>query len=154
MHRAVQRIKALSKPAGPAINSATPTSVLQELPHRQHHPVATARRYFDLILLQDVDLYSLSLWTPVSASAFITHHPVQDHTRPSDDQASWLQCKPEGDGGLDAKTARFAVGAGANILVAGTTIFGEGEGVDCPCNVCGPPSSNCGKNMIPADRHA
>jgi hypothetical protein len=32
-------------------------------------------------------------------------------------------------GGIDAKTAPLAVAAGANVLVAGTAIFGESEGV-------------------------
>jgi ribulose-phosphate 3-epimerase len=35
----------------------------------------------------------------------------------------------EVDGGIDAETAPLAVAAGANVLVAGTAIFGESEGV-------------------------
>ena len=38
-------------------------------------------------------------------------------------------CDLEVDGGIDAETARLAVEAGANILVAGSAIFGAGEGV-------------------------
>lgn len=38
-------------------------------------------------------------------------------------------CDVEVDGGLGAKTAPLAVAAGANVLVAGTAIFGESEGV-------------------------
>jgi ribulose-phosphate 3-epimerase len=38
-------------------------------------------------------------------------------------------CDVEVDGGIDAKTAPLAVAAGANVLVAGTAIFGESEGV-------------------------
>jgi len=33
------------------------------------------------------------------------------------------------DGGIDAETAPLAVDAGANVLVAGTAIFGESDGV-------------------------
>jgi ribulose-phosphate 3-epimerase len=35
----------------------------------------------------------------------------------------------EVDGGIDATTAPLVVDAGANVLVAGTAIFGESEGV-------------------------
>jgi ribulose-phosphate 3-epimerase len=38
-------------------------------------------------------------------------------------------CDLEVDGGIDAKTAPLAVAAGANVLVAGTAIFGESDGV-------------------------
>ena len=38
-------------------------------------------------------------------------------------------CDVEVDGGIDAETAPWAVEAGANILVAGTAIFGEDETV-------------------------
>jgi ribulose-phosphate 3-epimerase len=33
------------------------------------------------------------------------------------------------DGGVDAATAPLAVAAGADVLVAGTAIFNDGEGV-------------------------
>jgi ribulose-phosphate 3-epimerase len=38
-------------------------------------------------------------------------------------------CQVEVDGGIDAETAPLTVEAGANVLVAGTAIFGEGETV-------------------------
>src|SRR4029077_20079775 len=38
-------------------------------------------------------------------------------------------CNVEVDGGIDAETAPLAVAAGANVLVAGTAIFGESEEV-------------------------
>jgi ribulose-phosphate 3-epimerase len=38
-------------------------------------------------------------------------------------------CDVEVDGGIDADTAPLVVAAGANVLVAGTAIFGEHEGV-------------------------
>jgi len=41
--------------------------------------------------------------------------------------------KPDGelevDGGIDAATARLSVAAGANVLVAGTSVFGDSDGV-------------------------
>ncbi len=39
------------------------------------------------------------------------------------------ECELELDGGIDAATARLGVAAGANVLVAGTSIFGDSEGV-------------------------
>ena len=38
-------------------------------------------------------------------------------------------CDLEVDGGIDATTAPLVVDAGANVLVAGSAIFSEGEGV-------------------------
>jgi ribulose-phosphate 3-epimerase len=38
-------------------------------------------------------------------------------------------CDVEVDGGIDAETAPLVAGAGANVLVAGTAVFGESEGV-------------------------
>jgi ribulose-phosphate 3-epimerase len=38
-------------------------------------------------------------------------------------------CDLEVDGGIDATTAPLVVEAGANVLVAGSAIFGDSEGV-------------------------
>jgi ribulose-phosphate 3-epimerase len=38
-------------------------------------------------------------------------------------------CDLEVDGGIDATTAPLAVDAGANVLVAGSAVFGDSEGV-------------------------
>jgi len=38
-------------------------------------------------------------------------------------------CDLEVDGGIDAATAPLVVDAGANVLVAGSAVFGAGEGV-------------------------
>jgi hypothetical protein len=39
------------------------------------------------------------------------------------------ECSLEVDGGIDSKTALLAVGAGANVLVVGTSVFGDRQGV-------------------------
>ena len=39
------------------------------------------------------------------------------------------QCELELDGGIDEATAPMAVAAGANVLVAGTSVFGAGKDV-------------------------
>jgi ribulose-phosphate 3-epimerase len=38
-------------------------------------------------------------------------------------------CDLEVDGGIDPDTARLALEAGANVLVAGSAVFGDREGV-------------------------
>jgi ribulose-phosphate 3-epimerase len=43
-------------------------------------------------------------------------------------------CDLEVDGGIDATTAPLVIDAGANVLVAGSAIFGEGEGVIAAMN--------------------
>jgi ribulose-phosphate 3-epimerase len=38
-------------------------------------------------------------------------------------------CELELDGGIDEKTAPLGIAAGANVLVAGTSVFGDSKGV-------------------------
>jgi ribulose-phosphate 3-epimerase len=38
-------------------------------------------------------------------------------------------CDLEVDGGIDPETAPLVVGAGADVLVAGTSVFGDSQGV-------------------------
>jgi len=38
-------------------------------------------------------------------------------------------CELEVDGGIDSTTARLAIAAGANVLVAGSAVFGDRHGV-------------------------
>jgi ribulose-phosphate 3-epimerase len=37
-------------------------------------------------------------------------------------------CELEVDGGIDSATARLAIAAGANVLVAGSAVFGDRDG--------------------------
>ena len=111
LHRTVQRIKALGKPAGVAINPATPAGVFEEI-------------------LQDVEQVLIMTVNP----GFGHQHFVPTtltkirRVRQMIKQLK-SECDLEVDGGIDAKTAPSAVAAGANVLVAGTAIFGESEGV-------------------------
>lgn len=41
-----------------------------------------------------------------------------------------LGCELELDGGIDAATAPLGIRAGANVLVAGTSVFADPEGID------------------------
>src|SRR4029077_20415932 len=111
LHRTVQRIKALGKRVGVAINPATPAGVLEEI-------------------LQDVDQVLVMTVNPR-----LGHQHFLSTTLPKIRRVRQMiqQIKPgcdlEVDGGIDATTAPLAVEAGANVLVAGSAIFGDSEGV-------------------------
>ena len=111
LHRTVQRIKALGKRAGVGINPATPAAVLEEI-------------------LPDVEQVLVMTVNPgFGHQHFLsTTLPKIRRVRQMIDQMK-SGCDVEVDGGIDADTAPLAVVAGANILVAGTAIFGGREEV-------------------------
>jgi len=111
LHRTIQRIKALGKRAGVVINPATPAAVLEEI-------------------LQDVEQVLIMTVNPgFGHQHFLpTTLPKIRRVRQMIEQIK-SGCDVEVDGGIDAETAPLAVAAGANVLVAGTAIFGESEGV-------------------------
>jgi ribulose-phosphate 3-epimerase len=107
LHRTVQRIKALGKRAGVAINPATPAAVLEEI-------------------LQDVEQVLIMTVNPGFGHQHFLPTTLQKirRIRQRIEQRK-SGCDVEVDGGIDADTAPLAVAAGANVLVAGTAIFGE-----------------------------
>src|SRR5579864_5861490 len=111
LHRTVQRIKALGKRAGVAVNPATPASVLEEiLPELDQVLVMTVNpgfghQHFLASTLPKIRRVALMI----------------DQINPD--------CELEVDGGIDEATAPMAVAAGANVLVAGTSVFGANKGV-------------------------
>ena len=111
LHRTVQHIRALGKGAGIAINPATPASVLEEI-------------------LGDVDQVLVMTVNPGFGSQQFIHTtlPKIRRVRQMIDQNK-PGCDLEVDGGIDATTAPLAVAAGANVLVAGSAIFGASGGV-------------------------
>src|SRR5947208_14713038 len=111
LHRTVQRIKALGKRAGVVINPATPAAVLEEI-------------------LQDLEQVLVMTVNPgLGHQHFLpTTLPKIRRVRQMIEQLK-SGCDLEVDGGIDAETAPLAAAAGANVLVAGTAIFGESEGV-------------------------
>ena len=111
LHRTVQRIKALGKRVGVVINPATPAIVLEEI-------------------LQDVDQVLVMTVNPgFGHQRFIdTTLPKIRRIRQMIDEIK-RDCDLEVDGGIDATTAPLVVDAGANVLVAGSAIFGDREGV-------------------------
>ena len=111
LHRTVQRIKALGKRVGVVINPATPAAVLEEI-------------------LQDVDQVLVMTVNPGFGHQHFIHTtlPKIRRVRQMIEQIK-PGCDLEVDGGIDATTAPLTVDAGANVLVAGSAIFGDNEGV-------------------------
>ncbi|HEV3257943.1 MAG TPA: ribulose-phosphate 3-epimerase [Gemmataceae bacterium] len=111
LSRTVQRIRALGKRVGVVINPATPAVMLEEI-------------------LPDVDQALVMTVNPGFG-----HQPFLHTTLPKIRRVRQMieQIKPgcdlEVDGGIDATTAPLAVDAGANVLVAGSAIFDDRDGV-------------------------
>jgi len=111
LHRTLQRIKALGKGAGVAINPATPAAVLEEI-------------------LSDLNQVLVMTVNP----GFGHQHFLQS-TLPKVRRVAEMidrinpDCELEVDGGIDQLTAPIAVAAGASVLVAGTSVFGADKSV-------------------------
>jgi ribulose-phosphate 3-epimerase len=111
LHRTIHRIKALGKRAGVVINPATPAAVLEEvLPEIEQVLVMTVDPGFG---------HQRFLSTTLPKIRRVRQMIEQTQAR----------CDVEVDGGIDADTAPLVVAAGANVLVAGTSVFGEGDTV-------------------------
>ena len=111
LQRIVQQIKDLGKRAGVALNPATPSIVLEEI-----------LECLDLVLVMTVN-------PGFGGQEFIPGTlPKIQRVRQMMAQRG-LPCDLEVDGGIHAVTAPLVVAAGANVLVVGKAIFGDGEGV-------------------------
>ena len=111
LSRTVQLIKALGKRVGVAINPATPAEVLEEI-------------------MQDLDQVLVMTVNPGFGHQHFLHTtlPKIGRARRMIDRIK-PGCDLEVDGGVDVATAPLAVAAGANVLVAGSAIFNDSEGV-------------------------
>ncbi len=111
LHRTVQRIKALGKGAGVVINPATTAAMLEEI-------------------LPDVDKVLVMTVNPGFGHQHFLSSTLAKirRVRQSIEQIK-PECDLEVDGGIDEETAPLAVTAGANVLVAGTSVFAEEQGV-------------------------
>jgi ribulose-phosphate 3-epimerase len=111
LHRTVHEIRRLGLKAGVAINPATPASVLTEI-------------------IADLDLVLVMTVNPgFGGQKFIESTLLKiQQVRQMIDQRR-LTCDLEIDGGVDSQTAPRGVQAGANVLVAGSSIFNNKESV-------------------------
>jgi ribulose-phosphate 3-epimerase len=111
LHRTVQHIRALGKRAGVVINPATPAAVLEEI-------------------LPDLDQVLVMTVNP----GFGHQHFLRSTLPKVRRVAQMIErispgCELGVDGGIDEVTAPMAVAAGANVLVAGSSVFGANKGV-------------------------
>jgi len=107
LYRTVQLIKELGCKAGVAINPATPLEHLREI-----------LPYIDLVNVMTVE-------PGFGGQKFIPHSPEKISRLRAMDPGMEIEV----DGGIDAKTAKLAVSAGATVLVAGNSVFGFKQGV-------------------------
>jgi ribulose-phosphate 3-epimerase len=111
LDRTVRRIKELGKRAGVAINPATPAAVLEEI-------------------LPAVDLVLVMTVNPGFGHQHFLRStlPKIQRVRQMVERMK-LNCEVEVDGGVDEETAPLAAEAGANVFVAGSSVFGDKAGV-------------------------
>ena len=109
--RTVHRVKAAGKRVSVAINPATPADVLEAI-------------------MPELDQVLVMTVSPGFGHQHFLHGMLAKIRRA---RAMIDRIKPgcglEVDGGIDAKTAPLAVAAGADVLVAGSAIFDDGESV-------------------------
>jgi ribulose-phosphate 3-epimerase len=108
LHRTIQRIKGLGKKAGVSLNPATPAKMLD-------------------YVLDEIDLVLVMSVNPgFGGQKFITSQLKKIEAIANRIVKEGLKVEVEVDGGIDAETAKHAVGAGATALVAGTAAFRGG----------------------------
>ena len=105
LHRTVQRVKALGKKVGVSLNPATPAKALD-------------------YVLEELDLVLVMSVNPgFGGQKFISSQLRKIEAIAKRIAKENLGALVEVDGGIDAETARLAMDAGANVLVAGTAAF-------------------------------
>ncbi|HKH59539.1 MAG TPA: ribulose-phosphate 3-epimerase [Flavitalea sp.] len=107
LHRNIEQIKSLGMQAGVAINPHTPVYMLKDI-------------------LQDIDLVCMmSVNAGFGGQSFIPHtfDKIRELRKMIDEQQ--LSVKIEIDGGVTVGNAQSIIDAGADVLVAGNTVFGS-----------------------------
>ena len=107
-HRTLQHIKSLGLKAGISLNPSTPASSLRHI-----------LDVVDLILVMTVN-------PGFGGQNFIQEQLEKIKTIRKMIDETGRDIDLEVDGGVNEKTARRAVSAGADVLVAGTAVFGDG----------------------------
>lgn len=105
LHRNIQQIKSLGMKAGVALNPHTPVDVLQDV-------------------LADIDLVCLMSVNPgFGGQTFIPHTLHKIKTLRNLINQKGLNVHIEIDGGVTVENAKSIIDAGADVLVAGNTVF-------------------------------
>ena len=105
LHRTIQLIKSLGKKAGVSINPATPASAVSDI-----------LKYVDLVLVMSVN-------PGFGGQKFIPETLTKIKKLRAAIDASGRNIDLEVDGGINATTAKSAIAAGADVLVAGSATF-------------------------------
>lgn len=107
LHKSLQAIRALGKKAGLALNPGTPVDVLDHV-----------MDLVDLVLVMTVNPgFGGQAYIPLEGKIRAVRQRIAATGRAID---------LEVDGGINAETAKAARAAGADVLVAGTAVFGGG----------------------------
>jgi ribulose-phosphate 3-epimerase len=107
LHRSLQTIRALGKKAGVVLNPATPAAAVE--------PVLDL---CDLVLVMSVN-------PGFGGQSFIRSQLAKIAALRAMIEASGRDIALQVDGGVTAETARDCIEAGADVLVAGTAVFGK-----------------------------
>ena len=111
LHRNIQQIKSMGMKAGVAINPHTPVDVLKDI-------------------LQDIDVVCMMSVNPgFGGQSFIPHTIVKIKQLKEMINQQLLGVKIEIDGGVTLENASAIVEAGADVLVAGNTVFRSADPV-------------------------
>jgi len=109
VHRTVQLIKSLGKKAGLSLNPGTPVEVVDNV-------------------IGDLDLILVMSVNPgFGGQSFIASQLVKIAALRKRIEAAKRPIDLEVDGGINAETAKAAIAAGADVLVAGTATFAGGS---------------------------
>jgi ribulose-phosphate 3-epimerase len=112
LHRNIQQVKSLGMNAGVAINPHTPVAALQDI-------------------LGDIDLVCVMSVNPgFGGQSFIPHtlEKIKQLRKLIDERS--LNVKIEIDGGVTLDNAKSILDAGADVLVAGNTVFRSADPMD------------------------
>lgn len=112
LHRVLQSIRAKGMKAGVVLNPATPVSVLEDI-------------------IQDCDLVMLMSVNPgYGGQAFIPHTLEKIKRLVDLRERTGSRCLIEVDGGVNRSTGKKLMEAGADVLVAGTAVFGAADPIE------------------------
>ena len=117
LHRNIQQIKSLGMQAGVAVNPHTPISLLKDV-------------------LKDIDLVCLMSVNPGFGGQLFIPNTIQKikQLRTMIDEQS-LNVKIEIDGGVTEQNAQQIIDAGADVLVAGSTVFKSSDPIATIANL-------------------
>jgi len=109
LHRTLSRIRELGAQAGVALNPSTPVESIREVAHLADH-----------VLVMSVN-------PGFGGQSFIPHSVAKVAAMRDLLAGAGSRAAIEVDGGVDGSNAAALVGAGASILVAGASIFGDAD---------------------------